>query len=210
MPHSIRDFYLNRNLNNYAPSYTVGPATSASTGLPRGYSSSFNTSYNFHPSNLPSYSYTNRFLQRTPASPAATTSATATSTTPSSTTNSSGGSSGAPRMPHYPPPQHQHYAHAAATAGSPTNIPGTGYTGYSSTYQGGGNSERYNASYSSYSNNISVGGPGSGNGGHTQSKIVCRMDCRHCSAVVCLRGMKAMLLADTKVELYSTDHPPGS
>ncbi|KAG0311438.1 Protein fam72a [Dissophora globulifera] len=36
------------------------------------------------------------------------------------------------------------------------------------------------------------------------------MDCRYCSAVVCLRGMKAMLLADTSVELYSTDHPPGS
>ncbi|KAG0260223.1 Protein fam72a [Mortierella polycephala] len=36
------------------------------------------------------------------------------------------------------------------------------------------------------------------------------MDCRYCSAVVCLRGMKAMLLADTTVELYSTDYPPGS
>lgn len=209
MPHSIRDFYLNRNPNNYAPSYTVGTATSASTGLPRGYSSSFNTSYNFNPANLPSYSYTNRYLQPTPVPPSTTTTTTAASTTPSTSTNSSSVNSGAPRMPHYPPPQNLHYANATATTGTTTNIPGTGYTGYSSTYQGGGNSDRYNASYSSYSN-IGVSGPGSGTGGHTQSKIVCRMDCRHCSAVVCLRGMKAMLLADTKVELYSTDHPPGS
>ncbi|GJJ70474.1 hypothetical protein EMPS_02823 [Entomortierella parvispora] len=201
MPHSIRDFYLHRNPNNYAPSYSVGPATSTSTGIPRGYSSSFNTSYNFNPADLPSYSYTNRFLQRTSVAPASTSTAT------SSTNSSTAANSGPPRMPQYPPPQHQHYANVTASTGTTTNIPGTGYTGYSSTYQGGGNSDRYNASYSSYS---SVNGAGSGTGGHTQSKIVCRMDCRHCSAVVCLRGMKAMLLADTKVELYSTDHPPGS
>ncbi|KAI8358252.1 FAM72 protein-domain-containing protein [Mortierella sp. GBAus27b] len=44
----------------------------------------------------------------------------------------------------------------------------------------------------------------------THAKTVFRIDCRYCSAVVCLRGMKAMLLADTSVELFSTDHPPGS
>ncbi|KAG0042727.1 Protein fam72a [Gryganskiella cystojenkinii] len=191
MPHSIRDFYLNRN-SNYAPS----SSSSSSNVPPRGYSSSFNTTYDINPVNLSSYIYTNRFLQRPPAA--------STNPTPTSTSSSN---TGAPRMPQYPPPQHQYYA-GANTSGNPTtasgiNSTGAGFNGigYSTAYQGGGNSDRYNASYSSYS------GPTSS---HTQSKVVCRMDCRHCLAVVCLRGMKAMLLADTKVELYSTDHPPGS
>ncbi|KAJ1505484.1 Protein fam72a [Coelomomyces lativittatus] len=39
-------------------------------------------------------------------------------------------------------------------------------------------------------------------------KVVCRLACRHCHRIVCHRGMKAILLADTRVELYSTDAPP--
>lgn len=45
---------------------------------------------------------------------------------------------------------------------------------------------------------------------HFRSKSVCRLFCNTCSTAVCNRGMKAMLLADTKVELYSTDTPPRS
>ncbi|KAI9164417.1 hypothetical protein H9P43_008268 [Blastocladiella emersonii ATCC 22665] len=40
-----------------------------------------------------------------------------------------------------------------------------------------------------------------------RSKPVARLSCRHCARVVCTRGMKAILLADTRVELYSTDSP---
>lgn len=38
-------------------------------------------------------------------------------------------------------------------------------------------------------------------------KPVYKLTCGHCSSVVCARGMKAILLADTAVELYSTDVP---
>ncbi|KAI9142030.1 FAM72 protein-domain-containing protein [Paraphysoderma sedebokerense] len=41
-----------------------------------------------------------------------------------------------------------------------------------------------------------------------RSKAVCKLTCKHCLNLVCLRGMKAILLADTRVELYSTDLPP--
>ncbi|KAG2177695.1 hypothetical protein INT44_008209, partial [Umbelopsis vinacea] len=41
-------------------------------------------------------------------------------------------------------------------------------------------------------------------------KTVCMLSCRFCSRHVCKRGMKAMLLADMTVELYSTDIPPSS
>ncbi|KAJ3350890.1 Protein fam72a [Allomyces javanicus] len=40
-----------------------------------------------------------------------------------------------------------------------------------------------------------------------RSKPVCDLSCRHCTRAVGQRGMKAILLADTKVELYSTDAP---
>ncbi|KAG4089898.1 protein FAM72 [Neocallimastix lanati (nom. inval.)] len=40
------------------------------------------------------------------------------------------------------------------------------------------------------------------------SKTVYELSCKHCSTVVCNRGMKAILLGDTRVELYSTDSPP--
>lgn len=43
---------------------------------------------------------------------------------------------------------------------------------------------------------------------HFQSKAVCKLNCTHCESKVCVRGMKAMLLADTSIELYSTDVPP--
>ncbi|KAI8596327.1 FAM72 protein-domain-containing protein, partial [Dissophora ornata] len=108
-------------------------------------------------------------------------------------------------MPQYRPPQNQHHANGAAPATSSNNNSsssgssssgGNSGVGYRTTYYGSG----YNSQYTSSSN---------GSNG-THSKTVCRMDCRYCSAVICLRGMKAMLLADTSVELYSTDHPPGS
>jgi sulfatase maturation enzyme AslB (radical SAM superfamily) len=41
-----------------------------------------------------------------------------------------------------------------------------------------------------------------------RSKAVCQLNCRYCSQDVCKRGMKAILLADMAVELYSTDVPP--
>ncbi|KAJ1534815.1 Protein fam72a, partial [Nowakowskiella sp. JEL0078] len=41
-----------------------------------------------------------------------------------------------------------------------------------------------------------------------RSKIVCQLACKYCQVPVCRRGMKAILLADTNVELYSTDSPP--
>ncbi|KAG0345431.1 Protein fam72a [Podila minutissima] len=186
MPHSIRDYYLGHTGTN-ATSGTSGPSSGASninnTSLPqRGYSSSFNTSYNTNPSNLPSYNYTNRYLQR--AAAVASGNVGALHPPSSTTTASTNTGSWTSRVPQYPPLQYQYYG---------------GNGGYSSTYHGGTNSDRYNASYSHHSSSSS-----------TQSKSVCRMDCRYCSAVVCLRGMKAMLLADTSVELYSTDHPPGS
>jgi len=43
---------------------------------------------------------------------------------------------------------------------------------------------------------------------HFRSKTVCKLNCAHCDNSVCVRGMKAMLLADTRIELYSTDVPP--
>ncbi|KAG2174500.1 hypothetical protein INT44_006763 [Umbelopsis vinacea] len=39
-------------------------------------------------------------------------------------------------------------------------------------------------------------------------KPVYQLSCKHCSNVICARGMKAILLADTRIELYSTDTPP--
>ncbi|KAI9330575.1 FAM72 protein-domain-containing protein, partial [Zopfochytrium polystomum] len=41
-----------------------------------------------------------------------------------------------------------------------------------------------------------------------RSKAVCQIHCLHCSAVMCRRGMKAILLGNVKVELFSTDAPP--
>lgn len=38
-------------------------------------------------------------------------------------------------------------------------------------------------------------------------KTVLAVRCRFCASVVCNRGMKAVLLADTKQELFSTDAP---
>ncbi|KAF9988353.1 Protein fam72a [Modicella reniformis] len=41
-----------------------------------------------------------------------------------------------------------------------------------------------------------------------RAKTVCRLTCKSCLTDVCMRGMKAILLADSRVELYSTDRPP--
>ncbi|KAJ1560684.1 Protein fam72a, partial [Cladochytrium tenue] len=41
-----------------------------------------------------------------------------------------------------------------------------------------------------------------------RSKAVCELWCLHCDSVLCKRGMKAILLGNTKVELFSTDAPP--
>ncbi|KAM3579465.1 hypothetical protein VKS41_007924 [Umbelopsis sp. WA50703] len=39
-------------------------------------------------------------------------------------------------------------------------------------------------------------------------KPVYKLSCKHCCNMICARGMKAILLADTSIELYSTDTPP--
>ncbi|XP_059509281.1 protein FAM72A [Stegostoma tigrinum] len=41
-----------------------------------------------------------------------------------------------------------------------------------------------------------------------KNKLVNLLCCKFCDNVLCARGMKAVLLADTDVELYSTDIPP--
>ncbi|KAG1184052.1 hypothetical protein G6F62_010497 [Rhizopus arrhizus] len=41
-------------------------------------------------------------------------------------------------------------------------------------------------------------------------KPVYKLACKHCHTVVCARSMKAILLADTRIELYSTDTPSQS
>ena len=41
-----------------------------------------------------------------------------------------------------------------------------------------------------------------------RNKIVYKLNCAYCKIPVCDRAMRAILLADTKVELYSTDIPP--
>lgn len=44
--------------------------------------------------------------------------------------------------------------------------------------------------------------------GSHRSKTVYKIFCGFCSSAVCNRGMRAILLADLKVELFSTDSPP--
>jgi len=41
-----------------------------------------------------------------------------------------------------------------------------------------------------------------------KTKTVCELECKSCFSNVCNRGMRAILLANSKVELYSTDAPP--
>ncbi|KAK3823702.1 MAG: FAM72 protein-domain-containing protein, partial [Linnemannia elongata] len=65
-------------------------------------------------------------------------------------------------------------------------------------------SQANNAIYANnFSNNISPSL-------HPQfrAKAVCRLTCKSCLSDVCMRGMKAILLADSRIELYSTDRPP--
>ena len=41
-----------------------------------------------------------------------------------------------------------------------------------------------------------------------KKKPVVQLECLGCGRVLCDRGMKAILLADVNIELYSTDSPP--
>lgn len=41
-----------------------------------------------------------------------------------------------------------------------------------------------------------------------KNKCVTQVNCIFCDSLLCKRGMKAVLLADTEVELFSTDIPP--
>ncbi|XP_048860279.1 protein FAM72A [Brienomyrus brachyistius] len=41
-----------------------------------------------------------------------------------------------------------------------------------------------------------------------KNKCVTQLNCIYCDSLLCTRGMKAVLLADTEVELFSTDIPP--
>ncbi|KAJ8258282.1 hypothetical protein COCON_G00172940 [Conger conger] len=41
-----------------------------------------------------------------------------------------------------------------------------------------------------------------------KNKCVSEVSCIYCDSLLCTRGMKAVLLADTEIELYSTDIPP--
>jgi hypothetical protein len=69
-----------------------------------------------------------------------------------------------------------------------------------------GVSSQSQPSYQFYTNSSSQQPPSV----HPQfrSKVVCRLNCKYCSKTVCRRGMKAILLADANVELFSTDAPP--
>lgn len=50
--------------------------------------------------------------------------------------------------------------------------------------------------------------PGASNQSALRNKTVYQLRCVACAERVCARAMKAILLADTKIELYSTDIPP--
>lgn len=41
-----------------------------------------------------------------------------------------------------------------------------------------------------------------------RAKSVCKLYCKHCTTDLCMRGMKAILLGNTRVELFSTDTAP--
>lgn len=49
---------------------------------------------------------------------------------------------------------------------------------------------------------------GSNTNSPLRNKIVYNLHCAYCQTHICGRAMRAILLADTKVELYSTDIPP--
>lgn len=56
-------------------------------------------------------------------------------------------------------------------------------------------------------NNINIGTNSRVNNA-LRNKIVFKLNCAYCKIPVCDRAMRAILLSDTKVELYSTDIPP--
>ncbi|KAG0238674.1 Protein fam72a [Actinomortierella wolfii] len=137
----------------------------------------------------------------------------------STTTN--GSSNFWPPGSRYPPPRRplpSGYASSVAGGRVPLNASYTAAATAAAALQTNNGSINANgvpswgssSSYRDELNHRGNGGSGSGTGGTGNGKTVFRMDCSYCSAVVCLRGMKAMLLADTSIELYSTDHPPGS
>ncbi|CAL8339652.1 unnamed protein product [Merluccius merluccius] len=41
-----------------------------------------------------------------------------------------------------------------------------------------------------------------------KNKCVTQVNCVFCGSLLCTRGMKAVLLADAEIELFSTDIPP--
>eukprot|EP00126_Sphaerothecum_destruens_P000677 Sdes_comp10865_c0_seq1m2520 len=47
-------------------------------------------------------------------------------------------------------------------------------------------------------------------GSQFHTKTVVLLNCKYCNGNLCQRGMRAILLADTSVELFSTDLPPVS
>ncbi|KAG0228653.1 Protein fam72a [Mortierella sp. GBA43] len=113
--------------------------------------------------------------------------------------------------------QHQHQQHyqqqrlrpiAPAPASAPANIAHQQTpvqhrsSSHQQQYHQQGNNRPSNV-HPSHHNNISPSL-------HPQfrAKAVCRLTCKSCLADVCMRGMKAILLADSRVELYSTDRPP--
>lgn len=62
------------------------------------------------------------------------------------------------------------------------------------------NSRLYNLSSNNNNNTINIS--------RFKSKVVCTLNCKSCNKQVCDRGMKAILLADNKIELFSTDKEP--
>ena len=62
------------------------------------------------------------------------------------------------------------------------------------------------SSPASLHNNLGTRQPPSNNA--LRNKIVYKLNCTYCKIPVCDRAMRAILLADTKIELYSTDIPP--
>jgi hypothetical protein len=71
-------------------------------------------------------------------------------------------------------------------------------------------SNRVGAQQHTSVSHVAVPAPGSSASVHPsfRSKAVCALGCRFCRKDICGRGMKAILLSDTRVELYSTDVVP--
>ncbi len=103
-------------------------------------------------------------------------------------------------MPPQPQQQQQHHQQPQAAASGHAS-------GHASSASSSGASFRNgtSASAAGESSNARLGGAGLSPLRH---KVVYQLRCMHCAERVCNRAMKAILLADTKIELYSTDIPP--